>query len=434
MEERKHIDRLFQEKFKDFEGHPHERVWESIHSQLQNKRNQRSWIHSAWSRAAGVAAAIAIFFLIGDWFSRSTSPEVATQKNEQQDQREPQIIPTPDSALAEVDEAQQPEASSDIKYTEAAPAPAKRPRLEVVYQNSSLKTNGINPSRNLAAIFLSQEPVRDLDQTEPQELEIAGISIFDAMETTPKSQQEVQQLGKGKLVVTTQAAPLFYGNMSKGNFLSSSFNNNPSETEVTFAYGVNLSYAISDRIKVRSGINKVNMSYNTLDVPYRAAMDPSAMASVSFNPEIKARATAMAAAGPAQYMSTNAVKRSVGSLNQTSLNQKLGYIEIPVELQYNLLNKRIEINIIGGGSTLFLDENVVSMQRGQDHTNIGKANNLNTVSFSTNIGLGVDYRLTEKFKLNLEPMFKYQLNTFSSDTQNYQPYFMGVYSGFSFEF
>lgn len=433
MEERKHIDRLFQEKFKDFESHPREKVWESIHARLQNKKKQRSWIHSTWSRAAGVAAALAIFFLIGDWFSRSLSPEVATQINEQQDQREPQILPVTDSALAEVEDAEPSQTSSQLTHAQAPPVPVERPRLEVIHQKTQLKSNGIQASRNVATIFLDPEEFSDIAHIETQELEVTGISIFDAMET-PTSPQEIQQLGKGKLVVTTQAAPLFYGNMGKGNFLSSNFNNNASETEVTFAYGVHLAYSISDRIKLRSGINKVNMSYSTLDVPYRTAMDPSAMANVSYHPEIKVRATAMAAAGPAQYMAVGNVKRSAGSLNQTSLNQKLGYIEIPVELQYNLLNKRIEINIIGGGSTLFLDENVVSMQRGQEHTNIGKANNLNTVSFSTNIGLGVDYKLTEKFKLNLEPMFKYQLNTFSSDTQNFQPYFMGVYSGFSFEF
>lgn len=434
MEERKHIDRLFQEKFKDFESHPREKVWESIHSQLQNKRNQRSWIHTAWSRAAGIAAAIAIFFLVGDWFSKSISPEVATQRKEQQDQREPQKLPAVNSALAEVDKEEPSQATTTITHVEAPPATPQRPRLEVIHQKSRLKTSGINPSKNVAAIFLAPGESQQTNQMEAQELEVAGISIFDAVEPRSESHQEVQQLGKGKLVVTTQAAPIFYGNMGEGNFLSSNFNNNRSETEVTFAYGINLAYAISDRIKIRSGINKVHMNYSTMDVPYRTAMDPSAMASVSFNPEIKARATAMASAGPAQYMSTGSVKRSVGSLNQTSLNQKLGYIEIPVELQYNLLNKRIEINIIGGGSTLFLDENVVSMQRGQEHTNIGKANNLHTVSFSTNIGLGVDYRLTEKLKLNLEPMFKYQLNTFSSEAQSYQPYFMGVYSGFSFEF
>jgi hypothetical protein len=56
------------------------------------------------------------------------------------------------------------------------------------------------------------------------------------------------------------------------------------------------------------------------------------------------------------------------------------------------------------------------------------------VSFSANLGLGVDYNLSEKFKLNLEPMVKYQLKTFDTPTGDVQPYFFGVYTGFSYKF
>lgn len=61
MEERKHIDRLFQEKFKDFEASPREEVWKNISSRLQEKQRKKRVI-PLWYKLASVAAILAFFF------------------------------------------------------------------------------------------------------------------------------------------------------------------------------------------------------------------------------------------------------------------------------------------------------------------------------------------------------------------------------------
>jgi hypothetical protein len=114
--------------------------------------------------------------------------------------------------------------------------------------------------------------------------------------------------------------------------------------------------------------------------------------------------------------------------------QDFGYLEVPVELQYNLMDRKLGINLIGGVSSLFLTENAVTLVSDNTSTSMGEANNINEVNFSTNFGLGMYYRLTPKMQLNLEPMFKYQLNTFSDTAGNFQPFSVGVYSGLSFRF
>ena len=67
-------------------------------------------------------------------------------------------------------------------------------------------------------------------------------------------------------------------------------------------------------------------------------------------------------------------------------------------------------------------------------THIGEANNINQISYSTNIGLGFNYNISKSFNFNFEPTFKYQLNAFSNDSGNFKPYIIGVYTGFSFKF
>jgi hypothetical protein len=65
---------------------------------------------------------------------------------------------------------------------------------------------------------------------------------------------------------------------------------------------------------------------------------------------------------------------------------------------------------------------------------LGKATNLNNTSFSANFGLGFDFRMSDNINLILEPLFKYQLNTFTNTAGNFKPYVFGVYSGLSFKF
>ena len=120
--------------------------------------------------------------------------------------------------------------------------------------------------------------------------------------------------------------------------------------------------------------------------------------------------------------------------NKGYLNQKLGYYEVPLELTYSLINKRFGVKIIGGISTFFLDENSITAVSDTFSTDLGKANNLNDVHFSTNLGFGLKYGFMKSFEFSVEPTIKYQLNTFSSNSGNFKPYVYGIYSGISYKF
>jgi hypothetical protein len=115
--------------------------------------------------------------------------------------------------------------------------------------------------------------------------------------------------------------------------------------------------------------------------------------------------------------------------------QRTGYLEVPMEMSYALLNRKFGIELIGGVSTLFLNQNNVSVVSTQGlSTSVGEAENLNDIHFSTNVGVGFKYRFLKSFEASFEPMFKYQVNTFSRDAGNFKPYFIGLYSGISFSF
>ncbi|MGC1633103.1 MAG: hypothetical protein WA749_13410, partial [Gelidibacter sp.] len=68
MNEKKHIDRLFQEKFKNFEPTPDDAVWDKIHDSLHNDKRKRRVI-PLWWFTAGVAAIFVILLTVGNVFN-----------------------------------------------------------------------------------------------------------------------------------------------------------------------------------------------------------------------------------------------------------------------------------------------------------------------------------------------------------------------------
>ena len=139
------------------------------------------------------------------------------------------------------------------------------------------------------------------------------------------------------------------------------------------------------------------------------------------------------------FISTQTLNRSntpeiINNKIKGSLDQQFGFIEVPIEIEYAVINKKLGVNVIGGFSTLIVDHNEVYSVIQGNRTLIGEANNLNDISYSANFGLGINYKISKKINVNLEPTFKYQIKTFNNSSGDFQPYFIGVYTGLRFKF
>ena len=75
MKEKKNIDNIFNEGFKDFEATPSPRVWENIQAELKKDKKERKVI-PLWIKLSGVAALLALLLTVGD--SLYNSPNNAT--------------------------------------------------------------------------------------------------------------------------------------------------------------------------------------------------------------------------------------------------------------------------------------------------------------------------------------------------------------------
>lgn len=453
MEEKKHIDRLYQEKFKDFEATPREAVWNNIATRLQEKDRKKKVI-PIWYKIAGVAALLALIFNFATNLFKIPAGNINETVSAQQDEnfgkfslasksytenmwRSSIILQAivQDTRNKLVKEEKKIEKTSSIQESQAFANIIKHPKvIEITEKGYSFSNfNNIAQTNNIPQ---AQTEVR-LESISEGQLE-NEISDLIALGNDKNNFDETivdKKLTSKRLRVSTIAAPVYFDNLGKGNAIDARFANNESSGELSMSYGINVAYQLSEKIRIRSGISKVDLSYNTKNIAFTATVNPTALSGIDYKGDIPKFRIENSAARPFSNISASAEfnRASLAAPVTGYLNQKLGFIEVPFEIEYVIVDNKIGINFIGGGSTLFLDDNVISLNSSNFSTNIGEANNLNRVSFTTNIGVGFDYKISQKFELNLEPIFKYQLNTFDSTT-DINPYYFGIYSGFSFKF
>ncbi len=239
---------------------------------------------------------------------------------------------------------------------------------------------------------------------------------------------------RSKWAISTNASPVYFNSLAQGSSIDEQFDSNSKNYATTLSLGVSGSYAINNKLSLKTGINNINISYNTNDVIFDARMSGAAnnIPTISRNAE----ASNMVFSSKVANIETLSgdIENVVIENNVGALQQNISYIEVPLELSYKLLDKKFGIEVIGGMSTLFLNQNNISLVANGLEMEVGRANNLNNIHFSSNVGLGFRYNFWNSFNANFQPMFKYQINTFSENSGNFRPYFIGLYTGISFSF
>lgn len=471
MSDNKNIDRLFKEQFKDFEATPAAGTWDQIAAQLQHKKKRRTV--PFWLKSSGIAAALVLgcFFL----FDQNSTLEIPQNKvdtgKEINIKDEPklrskttistkpnnEVVVAPTTSVSNPTIFKNPSgkttrqsnssktnttvsnfqnqivtknglAQNDIKENEKSTDKLSdnlngyHKTLEndnsIDPRNSSFSKSISNPS-----VATTDSNTKEIPQTTPNALEIL-LQQKDAVQsvvTTEKSQQKWQ--------IKPSVAPIFLNTNARGSAIDPQFANNPKSAEQNLSYGVGIQYALNKKVKIRSGVNKLALDYNTKNIVYSTGLMSNNIPNINFTGvqgiEIK---------NENSLETLILFERDLQQTTAGQINQQMGYIEVPIELSYALIDKKWGINLIGGFSTLFLNQNKIAIVGEQGRIPLGEANNLNSVHFSSNVGFGFTYQIKPSLRFNLEPMIKYQFNTFSQNNSSFKPAFVGLYSGVSFSF
>src|SRR5690606_21504735 len=88
-------------------------------------------------------------------------------------------------------------------------------------------------------------------------------SIEEAIAKANSTNEKEKEEQPNRWNITPNVAPVYFNSLGKGSTISSQFVNNSKNGEVNMSYGINGSYAINDKIKIRAGVNKVALGYST---------------------------------------------------------------------------------------------------------------------------------------------------------------------------
>jgi len=514
---KENIDKLYQEKLKNFNEVPDERVWKAISTSLDKKKKSRPII-PIWWKLGGVAAILAILLSIfipfesdqntnqiitdvesapsldnsrindvenilpadnkedgnsvvnsSDAKKDTANPisvsDVNSPANELQDventivtlsektnskteqNTDNSTTPDPETAITSVRSEYTP---SEIRKDEDAKIMKEERNTEIAANiNTTVKDPAVIDSENNisknnlqkdtplkeTAIANGVSNLSEEKEEEDQKSDMGKKSIFEEIE---KSQEtEVAQSNSNKWSVGPSIAPVYFNSFGNGSPIHSNFVSNSKSGNVNLSYGLMVSYDISKKLSIRSGLHKVDYGYDTNEISFSASLTASTsdqIDNINYVPTSKNLVV--------RNMEDSKLSEQASSMEFTAQSpardgrmiQDFGYLELPLEINYALLDRKFGINVIGGLSSLFLVNNSVVLEANGNTVEMGEANNINDVNLSTNIGFGLNYKFSPTLQFNLEPMFKYQLNTFSETSGDFQPYSIGVYTGLNFKF
>lgn len=505
MSNKKHIDRLFQERFKNFEATPSDTVWNNIRAELDTKKKKRRII-AIWWRYAGIAALLVLLITAGALFFNDAdtvitnqvgdtenldSEELKTRGSDPSIDSHPKTSNTNDAVVESNSgkNALEKTTQNTIKKDSDAVMPSTKTsitgnasskhknesRLKTHQnpdENSKLPRAIIKTDRTLLAVQNSEnntkeknnKPIQNknklaqfetnkeseiinnptksntvIAETEQEKkTEIIAentkentLTIEEALDKNNDIFEEEEKGDLNRWSITPNAAPVYFSSLGNGSSIDPQFKNNPQSGEINMSYGIKARYAINKKLSIRTGISKVNLGYhiNNVIVFQSINSDPNPLQNVNFN-TVTTNSVSFVSGDNLSALGAETFTEN----RKTSIDQDMGYLEVPLEIQYALSNKNFGINLIGGFSALFLNKNEIFSEIDGYRTLLGKANNINKVSYSANFGLGLNYKIFKKIDLNFEPMFKYQINTFNNTSGNFKPYFIGVYTGFTIKF
>lgn len=468
MKNKKNIEHIFQDKLKDFEANVPIESWEIIAEKLHKKKEKKRIIPLFWWKSAALVSSAAALLVLGIFLFKDnnktpnipatniiantgktknenikSNPKINKKKNSTSN------IITPDFIAKKT---LNPEENAPEIANEIIPQNNNSENHKIFKKNKEKDLNSAKREKNLLAEKTEKTTIQNTESLVKNPIEtgnnIANNSKIEEKEsisstnTLPKEEflekKIVSEIKKAKkenrFSISTFAAPIFAFS-NGGSAIDQKLDNNSNIFNKNVSIGINTDYAITEKIKLRSGVHFINLSNETQNVSFFNSSVYTMENQNSFkNLTTNKSLGDIIIVNNLQKSNDLAAVFGASNIKSGEIRQELSFIEVPLEVSIPLYSKNLKISTISGFSTYFLDKNKVFLVSEKENIEIGKANNINSVHYSGNLGLHFQYGIKDKYHLILEPIFKYQINTYESGTTDSKPYFIGIYTGFSYKF
>ncbi|MGK0413184.1 MAG: hypothetical protein ACJA1B_001386 [Polaribacter sp.] len=428
--DQKKIDELFQKQLQNLETAPNKRVWSHIETKLKKKKRR---IFPFWLFPTGVASIFVLGFFIFPFLkdenqNRNSNPDeiITITPNKTKNLEDKIDVIIRDKNIKEEVLITKKDVSLKNQKNRENAVIAKREK-EVPIPKKLIKNLAPKPlTIEVNIALLQQKSIIEITKYIDKRLALKKIDITTFLK--PKDSLKVDKNNSNRWAIAPVFAVLKSNSFSNTSPIDANLANS-TKGENSFSYGVQVAYNINKKWTIQSGIHLQEMSFSNNQIAVFSSSQTNSGttefisgASFSFQRNISEN---IDASGNSM---TNAISYN------GNISQNYGYVEIPVELKYNLSNSEIfKTQIVTGFSSLLLNKNSIRLNADNLSTS-GKASNLNTLNFSGNLGFDFNYLLHKNWSLHVNPMLKVQFNTFNENANNFAPFYLGIYSGLTYQF
>jgi hypothetical protein len=466
------IDNSFRHTFADFEVAPPPQVWERIENSLDQKRKRRIGFFVI---GLSTAASLLFAFIMG-WQFLSKRLESTTNYADStplkiENKAEGQ---TSQASAATVVQSKNLLAKRETIVLATTQNSEKPTSIFLNKEDHTVVLDVVKPIDYIASqltIVSTTNRISDAltlkNNTEEEFLSASDRAILEAnlLAMNLEKESDKNTAEKGNWSVGVQGSPVYrFDQSSQSNPSVSDYVLSQNSVNTTYntnlSGGVKVEYTTKSKLSFQTGVNYSSIAMDGGEVgvsmggyTWNQGLQSSEKIYMTNDLGSLVNAESLSTDNQAVMNSTSglanlsfdqgaslASMKTVSSIATESTKnyeykQEAQYVEIPFLLRYNLIENRFGMHLLGGINSSLLINNLVRLVNNNDVVARGKIEDLRPLTFSSSFGFGLNYDLTDKLQLSLEPTLKVQLNSLnSSSIYNLRPYTVGVFSGIAYRF
>ncbi len=440
QDKRSDIDIIFRNGLKDYEALPPACAWDNIAPSISKMHIRRSWI--------GVAASVAVLTLIASagWLAGILVPQNTEIAGIISGQGQTEsTLPANTPVMASTGNIS---GNSGISVDFVPLSQSFRGRtLEKVITETEV------PVLIIAGDYKVISP--DSDQSEIEiarnDLTLSMVeSIFPEPWTLPDKLSDTKGVTIDRWALGAGFAPAM---MLKQNTTGSPELDNMIENEkmmVSYTGGLSISYSFNRRITINTGISYSNIGQRITGLNTYSGFSPVIASKGKSDIEIATSAGKIVASNPDIYVSDymgNRVSTAYGAdvfdpvksdlpFAGTDLMQNFGYLEMPLFVRYKLVDRKLDINVLGGVSYSFLLNNsVYASTFTGEKIYLGQTEGMSPFNISSSMGMGIEYNTPGNISFSIEPIVRYYISPIGEQMgSSIHQWAAGLYTGFRYRF
>jgi hypothetical protein len=448
--------------YKEYCDNDTEPVPQDIWNRIENSLDKGKRI--IWLRRLSIAASLTIFVSLVSWLWFSVSSikidnEISNIENIQGNDNIDVEIQANDPIICD----------NEIKFEKSD----RKDKYIAHHLSNNVSNNNIQKNTYFSDVYFKEQPVKSIYNTDnkvnPENYALNKIEskkikeeksdkilqdnynvdlFFNPYYDDPVKNKKQQT----KIELGGSYSPVYsYRQTSETNpYFPNTSKNIPEEKGIIYGGGgLNLNIKFKKNISVETGVKYAKLGHRIdnpeiNNTPF-APPDPgsstvvinqvflgNSMGTVTLNKKFNAQnvgGNPIPAAPPA---SVNIVDTK--PLN-TSIEQNLDYLEVPVTLRYYLIDNKFAVSMAAGLSANFLVNNSFYLETNNNKEKIGETDGISNLTMSAHAGLSLNVPIFKRISIQVEPRINYFLQEINKDfTYKYRPYSFGIYSGIKYEF